>query len=238
MANAYTFQDEECIRWTLSVLGRCGVGKLRSYGNEGMDAGSRTDAVQQSHVNGIVDYSLWLVISHWLYQLHFDDLHFLQQEWSNIELRLECLMKLCCDQETGWFVISDGDWIFIDWVVEGGEKSASLQILWWHTLHCAVSLSEKMIHLETGDVSKQRVNVFISALSETKARLETSFLQMEDVQKDFSRHSHILGIGAYHASLHFYLEIAFRWLTYPSISALSLWSVQTPGEKSEKSRLE
>ena len=129
MSNAYSFYDRECIRWTLSVLGRCGMEKL--YGN--INAAEEVDArvqVAESHVNGIVDYSLWFFVCHWLYQRYFGDHLFLQQEWQLLEIRIMNLVKWCSDKEKGWFIEHESEWIFIDWTVEG-DKSVPLQILWW-----------------------------------------------------------------------------------------------------------
>ena len=122
-ANAYSFADGECIRWTLTVLGRCGLNDLLG-GSE-----SAKSAAPDAHVNGMVDYSLWFIVSHRSYQRYFDDLNFLRREWKVIETRLRYLLRRCSDAETGWFVIGDDDRIFIDWTAENNaEKSKPLQI--------------------------------------------------------------------------------------------------------------
>ncbi len=135
-ANAYSFADEECIRWTLTVLGRCGLDNLLGAMRDGSEIDGVGDAAlaaksaaPDAHVNGMVDYSLWFIVSHWSYQRYFDDRHFLRREWKVIETRLRYLLRRCSDAETGWFIIGDDDRIFIDWTVENNaEKSKPLQI--------------------------------------------------------------------------------------------------------------
>lgn len=199
MSNAYSFSNEEYIRSTLTVLGRCGMDKLSPQNTNETE---RKSGVLDSHVNGAVDYTLWFIISHWLYQRYFDDVHFLQQEWRLIERRLKCLLECTTCEEKGYFSINDNDWVFIDWTVDG-EKSTALQILWWYALDCGASLAEKVVCLVVkDDGTRQRMSEFISVLSDRQSRLENSFLQMEDVQVGFSRHAHILGVCKFHHSHH------------------------------------
>ena len=132
-ANAYSFADGECIRWTLTVLGRCGLNDLRDGVDDEVLAAK--SAAPDTHVNGMVDYSLWFIVSHRSYQRYFDDLNFLRREWKVIETRLRYLLRRCSDAETGWFVIGDDDRIFIDWIAENNaEKSKPLQIR--ELIHC------------------------------------------------------------------------------------------------------
>ena len=51
VANAYSFADGSIVARSLSVLGRAGI--------------------EKADINGIVDYSLWWVVCHDLYQLYF-----------------------------------------------------------------------------------------------------------------------------------------------------------------------
>ena len=99
-----------------------------------------------SHINGMIDYTFWFIITHWLYQRYYDDFHFLKQEWRIIEQRLRFLTRRCCDEETGWFIINeegDSDRIFIDWSTSC-EKTNAVQILWWYALNCGIILAEKV----------------------------------------------------------------------------------------------
>ena len=186
MVNAYSFSDTEYIRWTLTILGRCGFDVILD------DSSSvSTFTPLESHVNGIVDYSFWFIISHWLYQKYYDDDHFLRQEWKTIESRLQYLINRCSNEEKGWFIIKeeDSDRIFIDWN-EDIDKTMALQILWWFALRCGVSLAEKM----ADDNKKESIKEFMSLLSDTQTKLENSYLEMEDIQHGFPRHSHIFGV--------------------------------------------
>ena len=51
MANAYTFRDEECVRGTLTVLGRCGMENIPSQPDS---TSTRAASLATCHVNGIV----------------------------------------------------------------------------------------------------------------------------------------------------------------------------------------
>lgn len=194
MANAYTFRDEECIRWTLAVLGRCGIDNISSLCRSKLEEPD-SSALATSHVNGIVDYSLWYFICHWQYQRYFGDQSFLPQEWRLIEHRLRHLLMSCSDEETGRFIINDGDSLFIDWTGDHAKKSISVQILWWYALNCAISLAQTVVDRMGESGQHRRISEFIAKLSERQSRAEKSYLQMDDVQLGFSRHSHILGVG-------------------------------------------
>lgn len=192
MANANSFHDAECIRWTLSVLGRCGMEKL--YGNTTAveDVDGRVQ-VAESHVNGIVDYSLWFFICHWLYQRYFGDESFLQQEWSLLETRLMNLVHCCSDKEKGWFNDNESEWVFIDWTVEG-DKSIPLQILWWWALDCAHDMANSMVSVAADDEAKEALNSFVELIRDVQSKSETSLLESDDIQKGYTRHAHLLGI--------------------------------------------
>ncbi|KAL9181743.1 hypothetical protein ACHAXT_012086 [Thalassiosira profunda] len=191
MANAYSFCDRECVRWTLSVLGRCGLDRLGSL--DSIDTGENTaemrEAIAESHINGCVDYTLWFFICHCLYQRYsVGDVGFLQQEWRLLERRLRCLLR-CCDQEEGWLVIGDKEWVFVDWnVEEDGDKSTPVQVLWWYSLQCGISLAQKM-----AGTSKGSTYDILALLSDTQLKLENAYLRKDDIQDGFSRHAHILG---------------------------------------------
>ena len=176
------------------MLGRCGVDRIPQTGsitgNEGGD--EKLDctirkSVSESHVNGIVDYSFWFVITHWLYQLYFENIIFLQSEWEWIELRLRNLIVWGSDQEHGWFLFKEDDWVFIDWTADK-EKNAAVQILWWWSLECGISLTEKMMSLAPTD----QLKAFLSMVRHSQSLLEQSFLALDDIQLSYSRHAHIL----------------------------------------------
>eukprot|EP00986_Skeletonema_menzelii_P013760 scaffold8361_cov136-Skeletonema_menzelii.AAC.2 len=195
MANAYSFHNTECIRWTLSVLGRCGMEKLNGSTNkyaseEEMDARVQ---VTESHVNGIVDYSLWFFICHWLYQRYFGDESFLKQEWQLLEIRLINLVELCSDKEKGWFVEHESEWVFIDWTVEG-DKSVPLQIIWWWALDCAHDLANSMLLMSVDDDAKEALDSIVDLIEDVRSKLETSFLESHDIQTGYTRHAHLLGV--------------------------------------------
>ena len=103
---------------------------------------------------------------------------------------------MCCSNEvTGWFIIHDNDELFIDWTGDFAEKSCSVQILWWYALQCSLSLAQKVKEQVGVSVNHRHLSEFITMLIDRQSRLENSYLQMDDTQLGFSRHSHILGVG-------------------------------------------
>ncbi|KAL7507224.1 hypothetical protein ACHAXN_006850 [Cyclotella atomus] len=191
MANAYSFADVESIRCTLVVLGRCGINRFLQLNDidENVETGS---LLGEGHVNGVVDFSLWFIISHWLYQRYFGDVTFLMQEWPTIRLRLLSLIKYCRDEASGFLNIGNDAWVFIDWS-ESVEKNTALQILWWWALECAKLLTGIISSQNTTSLSNQN-DYFSNLLHTAQSRLESSFASREDVQASYSRHAHILGV--------------------------------------------
>ena len=128
LADAYTFADPEPVRRTLTVLSRAGI--------------------RNTHVNGATDYSLWILISHDLFQRYFSDLPFLRRQYSEIREMAEILLE----QASGGF-LPPGDWVFIDWVHSRreperewnkAEKQTVLQILFFQAMKASAALAERM----------------------------------------------------------------------------------------------
>lgn len=197
MALCYSLDDEECIRWTLAVLGRCGQSCLGNKDQYKENDSDGTVTISDSHINGAVDYSLWFVISHWLYQRYFGDVTFLKQEWKLIELRMKCLVQHCSDQEKGWFKVNENDWVFIDWTVDG-EKSPALQILWWYALDCMILLAQNLASLVEEAGQQQSITDSIALFASVQSKLEDSYIEMDDIQLGFTRHAHIFGVCKFH----------------------------------------
>lgn len=119
MVNAFTFADQEIVRRSLAVLGRAGI--------------------QEKNINGILDYSLWWIISQDRYQQYFDDKQHLNWEWERIKAALKVLNSKC-DQQG--FLKTEDLWVFIDWVDQ--DKWTALQILWWWAQQSGIHLANKM----------------------------------------------------------------------------------------------
>eukprot|EP00804_Cyclotella_cryptica_P018656 CCRYP_007166-RA/>CCRYP_007166-RA protein AED:0.00 eAED:0.00 QI:116/-1/1/1/-1/1/1/831/1277 len=195
MANCYSFSDSESIRFTLAVLGRCGNDAMPrdDGGRENIDDEPQIAFMRESHVNGIVDFSLWYVISHWLYQRYFGDVAFLKQEWTVVTKRLSCLIKYCTEAKTGRLITNDDDWLFIDWS-DNVKKTAALQILWWWALECGSLLVDTLILFADNNTSESiDFKDFHGLIQDAKSRLESCFVQ-DDIQLSYSRHAHIFGV--------------------------------------------
>ena len=121
LSNAYVFHNPEPIRRTLTVLGR--------------------DGVSLSQVNGIIDYSLWVVICHDLYQLYFGDLPFLRENYEAIVSILDTLL-VRADAHGGFLTREGEELLFIDWLQM--EKTTSLQMLLHWALRSGAALARRM----------------------------------------------------------------------------------------------
>jgi alpha-L-rhamnosidase len=119
MANAYTFNDPELVRRSLVALGRAGI--------------------QEKDINGIIDYSLWWIISQDHYQLYFGDARHLQNEWGRIKETMDVLFSRC---DSSGFINSQNTWLFIDWTHQ--EKWSALQVLWWWAQESGARLAHRM----------------------------------------------------------------------------------------------
>jgi len=124
MADAYSFGDAEMVRRSLTVLGRAGIGK--------------TD------INGIIDYSLWWIISQDHYQLYFGDPEHLKREWPRIKETMGTLISRC---DSSGFISPEKTWLFIDWVDQ--EKWTALQILLWWAQQSGAKLADRMGDAQT-----------------------------------------------------------------------------------------
>lgn len=119
LANAYVFGDPAPVRRTLAVLGRAGI--------------------REQHLNGIVDYSLWFLICHDLYQRYWGDRDFLELQRRELVDHIEVLLE---QSRSGIFLPSAGTWLFIDWV--DCPKESALQVLFHWSLQAAERLAERL----------------------------------------------------------------------------------------------
>ena len=120
LSDAYTFYDPEIVRRSLVALGRSGI--------------------KEQDINGIVDYSLWWVISQDLFQLYFGDKEFLKRNWNHIKAVLTDLDKRT--DKNGFLSVKGNGWVFIDWVSQ--PKWTALQILWWWAKKSGARLAARM----------------------------------------------------------------------------------------------
>lgn len=125
LANAYTFASPEPVRRTLTALGRAGI--------------------REKHVNDATDYSLWMLISHDLFQRYFDDRAFLARQYPEIRDMTEVLLE-----QAGDGFLPHARWVFVDWVNSRldparswneEEKQVTLQIHFFWALNSAAALA-------------------------------------------------------------------------------------------------
>lgn len=166
LADAYVFGDAEIVRRSLSVL----------------------DAYE-GDVNGIVTYSMWLIVCHDLYQLHFGDRAFLDERWWRIKARVEDLIART--DERG-FVVKGLDWVFIDW--SGPESQTALQAIWAGALDAAARLADRVKDVRAADyralAANVRTNLNALAWDEDRGLYRVN----PDTRRDFARQANIYAI--------------------------------------------
>ncbi len=166
LADAYVFGDAEIVRRSLSVL----------------------DAYV-GDVNGIVTYSMWLVVCHDLYQLYFGDRAFLDERWWRVKTRIEDLVSRT--DERG-FVVKGLDWVFVDWT--GPQSHTALQAIWVGALDAAARLADRMNDARAADyralAAKVRANLDALAWDEGRGLYRVN----PDATPAFSRQPNIYAV--------------------------------------------
>lgn len=117
LADVYVYGDAELARRSLSVL----------------------DAYEED-VNGFVTYSMWTIISHDLYQLHFGDRSFLRDRWWRIKWRIEDLVGRT-DPQTG-LVVRKLVNPFVDWA--NPKSLTAAHVVWFAALEAAARLADRV----------------------------------------------------------------------------------------------
>ena len=125
IANAYSYRDPEIVKRTLTVLD-----------SAGWKAGD---------VNGIIDYSLWHVISHEKFQEHFGDLDFLKTSYAKVAGRLDSFA-----QRVGQDGLIDRaaikkrrTWLFIDWTNDA-KSTTAVNMLYYGALLSGAKLADRV----------------------------------------------------------------------------------------------
>jgi hypothetical protein len=95
--------------------------------------------IRETDINGIIDYSLWWIISQDHFQLYFGNRDHLKREWPRIRETLDILAGRC---DHNGFLDPGKSWLFIDWVDQ--EKWTTLQVLWWWALESGARLARRM----------------------------------------------------------------------------------------------
>ena len=219
LANAYSFREPEPIKRTLTVLGR--------------------DGTTLSQVNGILDYSLWIVISHECYQRHFDDPAFLDENYPAITQIVDSFIEKA-DAHGGLIRPAEKDWCFIDWLEI--EKTTSLQMLFHWALVSAASLATRK-----GDTT--RAAHYTAYAAQLKERIDAAAYDAEGgfyrgcvFTKDAPavRHANFLAVLSGVADKAKYPALAKTLLSpdlaeagTPYMMALDIWALHQLGHTAE-----
>ena len=166
LADAYVFGDTEIARRSLSVL----------------------DAYT-GDVNGIVTYSMWLIVCHDYYQLHFGDRAFLNDRWWRVKWRIENLVSRT--DERG-FVVKGLDWVFVDWT--GPKSTTALQAIWAGALDASARLADRMRDPRAADYralsAKVRKNLNALAWDEKRGLYRVN----PDGKAEFARQANVYAV--------------------------------------------
>ncbi len=154
LANAASYRDAEIVKRTLVVLD-----------SAGWKAGD---------INGIVDYSLWHIISHDMFQKHFGDLAFLREQYASVAGRLESFAD-----RTGESGLVDASslrrrptWLFIDWTGPESQSTTALNMIYFGALEAGARLADRLG--ENADAERWRVRA-----SRVKAALKAKVWDAE-----------------------------------------------------------
>ena len=173
MGNAYSFGDGEIIKDSLSVLGAV--------------------SARTAHINTIVDYTLWHIISHDLYQKFFGDMPFLEREYPRLTDNLEFLLEIR-SPEGLLQTDPEHDWLFIDWVP--GEKLTALQMLFIMALKAGAALAERMKDPRRAAVLLDAAEQAAKAVKELCFDREKKLFAAAPGSRELSRHANMMAIIA------------------------------------------
>lgn len=165
-----SFQEPAPIRDTLAVLGSAGI--------------------KNTHINGIVDYSLWYLINFELYEKHFGDQEFLQQEYFRIVETVEILME----QRTGNGLLPVSGWVLIDWA--DGDKNCALQILLFMALKAASRLARKMKDDDHAGKWENSADKLKELIRRDFYDEKSGLFRCSPGKDEFLRHQNFLAIGS------------------------------------------
>lgn len=173
--NQYSFADREICKRTILAL----------RGN---------DPVVQ-HINTILDYSLYWIISIDNYYKMYGDIQFVKM----IYLKMESMMQYCMNQtdENGFIYGRVQDWVFIDWanIDQGEDKIISAEQMLFAKCYEALISVRKLLGLQTEELElrleKLKENIWKFFWDEEKKAFIDSY---STGNRHVSRHSNIFAI--------------------------------------------
>lgn len=171
LANAYTFTDGGIVDRTLNAL----------YGQ----------GVEECHLNGIVDYSLWWPIAMRLQRdLSGDDAN-VRASQERLR-RMQAALQARCDAD-GLLPARPGDWVFIDWVqLRKDGLSTAIQVLWSWALDALADLIADPALARGARVQAKRV----AAALRHRAWTPQGYRMLVDRDSPPCRHATLLAVAA------------------------------------------
>lgn len=181
LANAASFRDAEIVKRTLVVLD-----------SAGWKAGD---------INGIIDYSLWHVISHDMFQENFGDLEFLREQYPNVAGRLESFVDRV--GESGLIDAAalkrNPTWLFIDWTGSESQSTTALNMIYYGALQAGARLADRLGEKADAERWRERAHRVKAALKAKAWDSERGLFRFsvdEDGAKPghFTRHGNIYAV--------------------------------------------
>ena len=146
------------------------------------------------HVNTIVDYSLFTIISLWEYYELFGDKETVRCLWERVKLLYD-FVRGRLDPEKGLLVPRENDWIFIDWAdLDKNGPLVAEQILLWQTEVCMERLAT--LSGADGTPHQERANILRKTIFDLYWDAEQgSFIDSyTSGKRQVTRHAAILSI--------------------------------------------
>ncbi len=169
--NRYLFYDQDIEKRTLIALG----------GKEPFKA----------HINTIMDYSFFWIISLYEYYMAYGDEKFMRQ----IAPQMDRVINFCLERtdEDGFMREKPGDWVFIDWAPM--DKTGALcgeQILYAKALECYAVIGS-VIGRDTKRYAKKAAMLQAAVIDKFYDQEKSAFIDsFESGKRNITRHSNIL----------------------------------------------
>jgi hypothetical protein len=152
-------------------------------------------------INGIVDYSLWHVISHDMFQENFGDLEFLREQYPNVAGRLESFVDRV--GESGLVDAAalkrNPTWLFIDWTGSESQSTTALNMIYFGALEAGARLADRLGEKADAERWRERASRVKAALKAKAWDAERGLFRFsvdEDGAKPghFTRHGNIYAV--------------------------------------------
>lgn len=148
----------------------------------------------EQHINTINDYSAYLIIAVWEYYYTTGDAQFVASVADDL-YALFCFITSRLDEETGYVVGREGDWIFIDWAdIDKDGALCAEQILLWQ-IYLAMEKLSRISDIPRLPYEENAALLKASVMRDFWDRERGAFIDSyTSGKKHISRHANIFAI--------------------------------------------